>query len=162
MILSGKDILSRVKKDNLIESFSEDGLGGAGYDMRIGNIYTLEKGGSLEVDGVKTPDVDEVDSLTYVLKPHQYILIESLEKVNMSNDLMARILPRSSIFRCGCSLITAVVDPGFHGTLTMGLKNVSDFDFEIEKNARIAQIVFEEVSEKTKSYDGKYQGGKVV
>jgi len=76
--------------------------------------------------------------------------------------LMARVLPRSSLFRCGASLRNAVVDPGYNGTLTFGLKNESEFNFVVEKGARICQIVFEAVHGETKPYQGKYQGGKVV
>jgi len=80
----------------------------------------------------------------------------------MPKNLMARILPRSTLFRAGCSLISAVVDPGYRGTLTMGLKNLSDTAFYLERGARIGQIVFEEVAGETVSYNGRYQGGRVV
>jgi deoxycytidine triphosphate deaminase len=85
-----------------------------------------------------------------------------MEKVNMPKDLLALILPRSSLFRCGVSLHTAVVDPGFIGTLTFGMKNLSEHPFEIEIGSKIGQIVFEEVKGNDKLYNGKYQGGKVT
>jgi len=80
----------------------------------------------------------------------------------MPGNLVARILPRSTVFRNGCALITALVDPSFKGTLTMGLKNLSGFEFRFQPGARVAQLVFEEVSGETKPYEGHYQGGKVV
>ena len=162
MILSGERILDLVKNSNLLEKFSQGSLEGAGYDLRIGRVYRLKGGGALLVEGKNNPEVEEIEGEEFTLKAGDYILIESLEKVNMPNNLVARILPRSTIFRNGCALITALVDPGFRGTLTMGLKNLSGHEFRFQRNARVAQIVFEEVSGETKEYDGHYQGGKVV
>jgi len=162
MILGMGEILKRVEKEKLLEQFNSECLEGSGYDLRLGRAYCLKSGGFLGVKERKTPQVEELDFTKLTVKPGEYILVETLEKVNMPKDLMARILPRSSVFRCGCSLMNAVVDPGFSGTLTLGLKNESQHDFDLEKNAKIAQIVFEEVKGETKQYSGKYQGGRVV
>ncbi len=162
MILGKERIQELVEQSALLESFSPDSLGGAGYDLRIGRVYRLRGGGALLVEGKNNPEVEELQGDEFTLKAGEYILIESLEKVNMPPNLVARILPRSTIFRNGCSLITALVDPGFRGTLTMGLKNLSGHEFKFQRNARVAQIVFEEVSGGTEEYGGHYQGGKVV
>ncbi len=162
MILFHERILELVKRENLIENFSENCLGGAGYDLRVGRIYQIKNPGFIGRKEQKKPLVKEVTLEEHYLHPSEYVLIESLEKVNMPGDLMARILPRSSLFRMGCSLITAIVDPGFQGTLTMGLKNLSDQVFTFQKEAKIAQIVFEEVSGEAKLYQGRYQGGKII
>jgi deoxycytidine triphosphate deaminase len=58
--------------------------------------------------------------------------------------------------------MTALVDPGYQGVLIVGLKNLSRFEFVVERGARVAQIVFESVEGKTSAYGGRYQGGKVV
>jgi len=162
MILGKERIQELVEKSALLESFSQDSLEGAGYDLRIGRVYGLKGGGALLVDGKNNPDVEEIEGDEFSLKAGEFVLVESQEKVNMPNNLSARILPRSTIFRNGCALITALVDPGFKGTLTMGLKNLSSHEFRFQRNARVAQIVFEEVNGETEEYDGHYQGGKVV
>lgn len=162
MILAQSEIIELVKKSRLIDGFSNNCLEGAGYDLRVGKIYKIKSDSYLGENERKTPEIEEINSESYRLKPSEYVLIETVEKVNMPTNLIARILPRSTIFRSGCFLITAVVDPGFEGTLTMGLKNVSGFNFTIEKKSRVAQIIFEKVEGKTKPYSGKYQGGKVV
>lgn len=162
MILGREKINELVKEKKLLDCFDTGCLGGAGYDLRINRIYRLKSGGFIGVKDRKTPDVEELAFEKYTLKPDEYVLIETVEKVNMPSDVAARILPRSSLFRCGCSLITALVDPGYRGVLIMGLKNLSEFDFVVERGARVAQIVFEDVCGGTKAYDGRYQGGKVV
>ena len=162
MVIGREKILELVKRKKLIEDFSEDCLGGAGYDLRVGGIYRLKGGGFLGTFKRETPDVEEIRFDEYSLKPDEYVLVETLERVNMPENLIARVLPRSSLFRCGCSLVTALVDPGYAGVLIFGLRNLSEFEFRIEKGARVAQIVFEQVEGKTRSYEGRYQGGRVV
>lgn len=162
MILGDGRILKLVEEKKLLENFNIDCLGGAGYDLRLNKAYRLFSDSHIGVKERNTPKVEEIKANPLKLKPNEYLLVETLERVNMPANLMARILPRSSLFRCGCMLATAVVDPGYRGALTMGLKNLSDREFTIEKNARIAQIVFEEVEGSSRKYAGRYQGGKVV
>lgn len=162
MILGKEKIRKLILEKRLLEEFSTSCLEGAGYDLRINRIYKLNSGGFIGASDRKTPEVEEVAFEKYTLKPNEYVLIETAEKVNMPSDVAARILPRSSLFRCGCCLITALVDPGYRGVLIVGLKNLSGFDFVVERGARVAQIVFEGVDGKTSAYGGRYQGGKVV
>ncbi len=180
MLLSNEKILELVKKKSLIENFDINCVESAGYDLRVGRIYKITSDSHLGVRDRKNPKIMEIKFNSkfsefrsfdfpkenrikkYKLKPDQYILIETIERVNIPENILARILPRSTLFRCGCSLITAVVDPGYRGTLTLGLKNLSEFNFEFEKGSRVAQIVFETVDGKTKGYKGRYQGGRVA
>jgi dUTP pyrophosphatase len=161
-----EEILKLMKKEPpLIENVEEKNVQPSGVDLRVKCIYRLKSGGYLGIEGRKTPEVeiayDKVGE-KYTLKPNEFVLVETMEKVNMPKDLVAIVLPRSSLFRCGVSLHTAVVDPGFRGTLTFGMKNLGEFPFEIEVGSKIGQIVFEEVKGNVKLYDGKYQGGKVT
>ncbi len=161
MILGHENLLERIE-NGMLEGHDLSLLGGAGYDLRLGAIYLMESAGKLGANDRVLPKIKPVDAESYTLSPGEYILVETLERVNMPKDLAARVLNRSSLFRCGCDLSNALVDPGYTGTLTFGLKNRSDQPFEVEKGAAIAQIVFEQVSGPTRGYDGRYQGGKVV
>ncbi len=161
-MLGREEIHKLVKKKKLLERFDEECLESSGYDLRIGGIYKLKGSGYIGVTYRDLPNAEEISFDEYPLNPGSYILIESVEKVNMPLNLAARILPRSTVFRCGAQLITALVDPGYEGTLTMGLLNVGREIFRVQKNARIAQIVFEKVEGETRGYKGRYQGGKVV
>lgn len=164
-VLGYEEIKELIKTRKLLENVDEKNIQPAGVDVRVKCIYRLKNGGFLGVKDRRTPDVEVVAKYKgekFTLKPNEFVLVETMEKVNMPNDLLAIILPRSSLFRCGVSLHTAVVDPGFIGTLTFGMKNLSEHPFEIEIGARIGQIVFEKVKGNTKLYEGKYQGGKVT
>jgi dCTP deaminase len=161
-MLLGRERIEGLIRDGLIEDFQIECLGGAGYDLRLGVLYRIMSESHLGPNTRKTPQVSKIESQIYTLKPGEYVLVETIERVRMPCNLAARVLNRSTIFRCGCTLVNALVDPGYNGTLTFGLKNLSDRDFTIEVGSRIAQIVFEEVDGATKGYDGRYQGGKVV
>lgn len=166
VVIGYKEILKLIKqKPSLIENVEEENIQPSGVDIRVKCVYRLKNGGSMGVNGRKTPEIEVVKNeigKKVILEPNEFVLVETMEKVNMPKNLMAIILPRSSLFRCGVSLHTAVVDPGFIGTLTFGMKNLSKFPFEIEIGSKMGQMVFEEVKGNVKLYNGKYQGGKVT
>lgn len=162
MILGRDEILKLVKEKRLIEGFDETCLEGTGYDLRVAKFYNASGDSFLGKDKRVMPNAEEIPSDILRMAPGDYVLMETVEKVNMPENLVARVLNRSSLFRCGATTFNALVDPGYTGTLTFGLKNVSNNNFSIQHGARVAQIVFEEVNGGTKLYNGKYQGGKVV
>ncbi len=162
MILGREEILKRVNEGSLIDNFEKDCLEGAGYDLRVAKFYNSGGDSYLGKDKRVMPSVVEIPGDILRMAPGDYVLMETVEKVNMPEDLIARVLNRSSLFRCGASTFNALVDPGYKGTLTFGLKNISNNGFSIQRGARVAQIVFEEVKGKAELYNGKYQGGKVV
>jgi dCTP deaminase/dUTP pyrophosphatase len=162
MILGKEEILRLIRENKLLENCVEDFVEGAGYDLRVGRFYDASGSTYIARDERRLPEVKEIPEEILLLKPGQYVLMETMERVNMPEDLIARVLNRSSLFRCGASTFNALVDPGYRGTLTFGLKNISDHEFSIQKGARVAQIVFEEVKGAAESYSGRYQGGKVV
>jgi len=166
VVIGYEEILRLIKqKQPLVENVDEKNIQPSGVDLRVKCVYRLKNGGYLGIENRKNPDVEVVtkgNDEKIVLKPNEFVLVETMERVNMPNNLSAIVLPRSSLFRCGVSLHTAVVDPGYIGTLTFGMKNLSNFPFEIEIGSKIGQIVFEEVRGNVKLYNGKYQGGKVT
>jgi len=164
-VIGYERIKNLIKSKKLLENLEEKNIQPSGVDIRAKCIYRLKNGGFIGIKERKTPNVENVCNeigKKFTLKPNEFVLVETMEKVNMPKDLMATILPRSSLFRCGVTIYTAVVDPGFQGTLTFGMKNLSEFPFEIEIGSRIGQIVFREVKDNIKLYNGKYQGGKVT
>jgi len=158
--LSKEEILKRIEKEKLLENLREENIQGAGVDLEIDELYRIASSSFLGKKERRLPKLEKVDS--FVLAPREYYLCVTREKVNMPLDLVAFIFPRSTLFRCGVSLMTAVVDPGYTGKLTMGMKNETCYEFKLERHARIAQIVFCLVKGRTIGYRGKYQGGKVV
>lgn len=160
MYLSKEEILKRIEKEKLLENLREENIQGAGVDLEIDELYRIASPSFLGKKERRLPKLEKVDS--FVLAPREYYLCVTREKVNMPLDLVAFIFPRSTLFRCGVSLRTAIVDPGYKGRLTIGIKNETEYEFRLERHARIAQIVFCLVKGETGEYKGIYQGGKIV
>ena len=100
-----------------------------------------------------TYDHGFIERHPYLFLSRGTYLIDFNEKVNLPNDMYAVGMSRSSLLRCGCSIASAVWDPGYHGygqaKLDVGNPIV------IIKNARIFQLQFFRC-ENTESYDGIY------
>jgi deoxycytidine triphosphate deaminase len=161
MYLGRAELIRRIEEEKLLENLNPSNVQGAGVDLEIERLYEIASGASLGRNDRALPELRELGGDPFILKPGRYYLCTTREKVNMPRDLVAFILPRSTLFRCGVSLRTAVVDPGYEGVLTIGIKNETEHEFTLEKGSRICQIVFSRVYGEAAGYEGKYQGGKV-
>lgn len=161
MYIGSEEILRRIKEEKLLENCDLENVQGAGVDLEIEKLFEIASDASLGREKRELPELREVKNKLFRIAPRKYYLCTTKEKVNMPSDLIAFILPRSTLFRSGVSLRTAVVDPGYVGVLTLGIKNETEREFILEKNSRIAQIVFSKVYGKADNYSGKYQGGRI-
>lgn len=149
---------------------------GVGIDLRLGSVHKIVKGGAfIQGDsvqglgnrkGVKTKLVAEFkkgyeEQEWISIKPGDYYLIQTIEAVNTPADLMPVVYPRSSLFRAGLLLLNSKTDPGYKGSLTMGLTNLSPFPVKLQMGVRICNMVFFRIEGKTVSYRGQHQGGRV-
>ena len=190
MYIGSEEILRRIREEKLLENCDLKNVQGAGVDLEIEKLFEIASNASLGREKRELPELREIipkvvrktrglpkedwqtrqlpygnlaiaRGRVFRLAPKKYYLCTTKERVNMPSDLIAFILPRSTLFRSGVSLRTAVVDPGYVGALTLGIKNESEHEFTLEKNSRIAQIVFSKVYGKAENYSGKYQGGRI-
>ncbi len=162
MFIARDEILKRIKEEKLLENVDEEAVQPSGVDLSIDSLYTIKSSSALYRSKKEMPEVEEVVSDIYIIRPRKYYLFRTKEWVNMPKDLVAFIFPRSTLFRCGISLRTAVVDPGYKGYLTIGIKNENNYEFKLERYAKVAQIVFARVQGNASEYMGDYQFGKVV
>src|ERR1700752_1504607 len=100
MILGPKKLLELVKKINLVENLSERELTnpeGAGFDLRLGEIYKISGKAFLGITERHTADVklvkkfDENKVHKIIIKPGEFYLIKTIENVNMPENLTASI-----------------------------------------------------------------------
>ena len=171
MILGPKALLELVKKNKLVENLSERELTnpeGAGFDLRIGEVYKISGKAFLGVTERHTPEVtlvkkyDEKKVTKIVIKPDEFYLIKTIESVNMPEDLTANMKPRSTMFRSGIFIRTGNIPPGYCGGLIFALKNEGPVPVTIEMGARIIHVQFEEVMGGGNKYRGQWQGGRVT
>ena len=171
MILSTAELLKLVKQKNLVENLSQRELKnpeGAGFDLRLGEIYETKGSGYLGIEKRKTPvekliakyDVGKIKKVK--IKPGKLYLIKTVETINQPEDLQVIVQGRSTLARSGISLLYAYGSPGYRGPFTFGLVNVGGLPFELELGARFAHAGFFEVKGKTLvPYRGQWQGGRV-
>lgn len=179
MVLGIDEVLRRVKKEKLIENLGKRELKnpeGVGVDLRLGAMHRIISGGAfIEADGksglgkrkgVKTELVAKFrprarSQKEIIIKPGEYYLVSTVEIINTPKDLLPVVFPRTSLFRTGLLLLNSKTDPGYKGILTMGLKNLSDFDVKLQMGARICNVVFIKIEGQTVAYRGQHQGGRI-
>ena len=171
MVLGIDKIKKLVKEINLVEGLGKRDLEnpeGAGLDLRLGEIFKIEGETFLGIDTRKTvvdksvAKYDPKKVSTFTVKPDEFYLVQTVEKINTPDFLVPLVFPRTTLFRSGIWLLTSATSPGYEGKLTFGLKNMGDCNFKVELGARIAHIIFLEVGGKSSSYRGQWQGGRVT
>lgn len=171
MILGPKQLLQLVKEIKLVEGLSDRELTnpeGAGFDLRLGEVYKIKGDAFLGETHRKTAEIDLISEYKknkpskIKIKPGDFFLVKTIELVNMPDNLTASITPRSTTYRCGLYLRTGNVPPGYCGGLTFGLKNEGPINVEIEMGARFVHIQFSEVAGGGNMYRGQWQGGRVT
>ena len=93
------------------------------------------------------------------LRPDQFKLGHTIEKVTLPNDIAALVTGRSSIGRQGLLIHTVAgwIDPGFSGEITLELKNVGQETLTYDEGTRIGQMIFFRLDKSSEGYDGQYQ-----
>lgn len=171
MILGVKELLKLVREKNLVENLSERELKnpeGAGFDLRIGELYEISGKGFLEIEERETPEMKliarykEGKSVKIELRPRTYYAMKTVEGVNMPDNLLAIMTPRSTLFRSGIYIFGGQTPPGYQGGLTMGIYNFRDVPFELEMGSRVIHIMFFEVEGESSLYRGQWQGGRIT
>ena len=170
MILGPKELLRLVKKVKLVEGLSERELTnpeGAGFDLRLGEVYKISGSAFLGETHRKTPDIklvksyDPTKKTSIKIKPGDFFLVKTIEKINLPLNLSAVIIPRTTTFRSGLFIRTGPIQPGYSGELTFGLKNEGPITVEIEMGARFVHLIFSEIKGGGSAYRGQWQGGRV-
>lgn len=137
-ILSDRDIVDAIKRGVfLVNPFTIENLQPASVDLHLNN--DLKK-----ING----EIIDIEDESYFLKPHEFILASTLERVKIPIDLVGHVDGRSSIGRLGVMVhITAgYIDSGFEGNITLELFNASEQEFELRYGDSICQIIFEQLT----------------
>jgi dCTP deaminase len=115
--------------------------------------YDLMEPGSLpETLAKNSKKYTLTDDQPYHLRPKQFILARTLERIGLPTDkglpyLAARIEGKSSRARCGVLVhFTApTVHPGWKGPLTLEMINLGPTTFVLRPGMPIAQLIVEQV-----------------
>jgi len=163
-ILSKQDILRLLKEEPpLIEGFInlEEQVQPNGIDLTLREVALLQSSGKIGVADSQRLVSDLAplvfDGLGFIdLIPGAYVITYN-EIVHLPRDVMALGAPRSSLLRCGVTVHTAVWDAGYSGRSQSLMIVHNPQGFRLQRNARIMQLVFLQLTKETEGYHGAYQ-----
>ena len=167
-VLAARDI-RRLMKHNppLVEGYIslDEQVQGNGFELTLRDVSTLQTAGKIAMSNSRRViselaplAFDSSDSLE--LAPGSYMITYN-EIVHLPKNIMALGRPRSSLLRCGVNVGTAVWDAGYEGRSQSLLVVYNPRGFVLQKNARVAQLVFFELTGETEGYHGIYQGENI-
>ena len=137
-MLSDKNILELQGEMELIYPFHYDQLQPCSYDVRLSDDLKTIRGKQISL---KHND--------YVLKPNEFILGSTIEKLKLPSTVSAFLDGKSGLGRkgIGTHITAGFIDAGFEGNVTLEIKNNSDKQFRLSKNMLIGQIIFFELKD---------------
>lgn len=156
-LLESADIFNRRinVKDLGIDPWSQDHLQPASYEMTLGSKFRIFRPDVTEIDPMflqeytQLIDIDDneqewYDQGYYLLMPHEFILGSSVETFTFPHDLAGELTGKSSIGRLGLQVhaTAGFFDPGFSGTATLEISNISRVPIRLQPGLAIAQMRF--------------------
>ncbi len=168
VVLSKQDIHRLLRqKPPLAEGFInlEQQVQPNGIDLSLREIALPQLSGKLAVNDSQrlVPDLAPLvfDGLDFIdLMPGAYVITYN-EVVHLPKNIMALAAPRSSLLRCGVTVSTAVWDAGYSGRSQSLMVVYNPQGFRLQRNARIVQLVFFQLTQETEGYHGVYQGENI-
>ena len=163
-VLSKEDIHKLLQQEPpLVESYVnlEEQVQPNGIDLTLREVALLQSSGKIAVENSQRliPELAPLvfDGLDFIqLVPAAYIITYN-EIVHLPKNIMALAFPRSSLLRCGVTVHTAVWDAGYHGRARSLMVVYNPQGIRLQRNARIVQLVFWQLTGETEGYRGAYQ-----
>ena len=163
-VLSKQDINRLLEQDPpLIEGYInlEEQVQPNGFDLTLRELAMLQSPGKITIENSQRLVSDLAplvfDGLGFIdLMAGAYIITYN-EIVHLPKNIIALATPRSSLLRCGVTVNTAVWDAGYSGRSQSLMIVYNPQGFRLQRNARIVQLVFLELTQETEGYHGVYQ-----
>lgn len=157
MILTKEDILFYIDEGIIeIKNFKKENLGPVSYDLTISDeVRFIRKSEIQEYTEVKMREpktFGEIQKLPTWFYGEDVIVFKTEEYIKVPNYITGIVHARSSLTKLPVLFnIAGLVDPGFEGTITGVMYNLSGVCLYLEK-MRICQIVFHEHDEVEEHY----------
>ncbi|MFC1984098.1 deoxyuridine 5'-triphosphate nucleotidohydrolase [Chloroflexota bacterium] len=167
-VLSREDIQRLLQQEPpLIEDYInlDEQVQPNGVDLTLREVSMLQSAGRITTLNSQrlVSDVTPLvfDGLDFIdLIPGTYIITYN-EIVHLPQNVMALATPRSSLLRCGVTINTAVWDAGYSGRSQSLMVVYNPQGFRVQRNARVVQLVFLQLTQETEGYQGVYQGENI-
>jgi dUTP pyrophosphatase len=167
-VLSGNDIRRLMKQEPpLVEGWInlDEQVQTNGFDLTLRDVALMKSAGKIMAANSQRVLAD-LSPLTFDgddcldLAAGVYMITYN-EIVHLPKNIMAVGRPRSSLLRCGVNVGTAVWDAGYEGRSQSLLVVHNPRGFRVQKNARLTQLVFFELTGESEGYNGVYQGENI-
>jgi dCTP deaminase len=168
MVLSDRTIKAEIAAGRLVfEPYDESLVQPSSVDVRVDRTFRVFHNSRHPYIDVRKPMdgltelVTVSDGEPFVLHPGEFVLGQTLERVRIPDDLVARLEGKSSLGRLGLVIHSTAgfVDPGFEGNLTLELSNLANLPITIYEGMPIGQISFMRMDEAVERPYGKAEAG---
>jgi dCTP deaminase len=150
-VLSDGTITRLVSEGRIkIDPWDEGMVQPASVDLRLGNSFRVFHNYKITAIDLREPptglterfDVDEDEP--FVIHPGEFCLGSTLEHVELPNDIVGRLEGKSSLGRLGLIVhaTAGFCDPGWRGTLTLEINNLTRVPIRLYAGLPIAQLSF--------------------
>ena len=175
MVLSDRTIREELASGRLVIRPLEDGcIQPASVDLHLDRRILTFRTSALPYIDVREPldglteSVEVGEEQPFFVRPGEFLLISTLEHLELPDDIAGRLEGKSSLARIGLLVHSTAgyVDPGWKGKLTMQITNVGRLPVTLYAGMRIAQISFLRLTTPAERPYGsaglgsKYQGQK--
>lgn len=151
MVLSDRTIREEIESGRIvIDPHRDDLVQPSSVDLRVDSKYRVFNNSRYPFIDVKQPMEELTELVTteedepFILHPGEFVLGQTLERVTLPDDLVARLEGKSSLGRLGLLIHSTAgfVDAGFSGNLTLELSNVANLPITIYHGMPIGQLSF--------------------
>jgi dCTP deaminase len=133
-----------------IDPWDETMVQPASVDLRLGRSFRVfhnHRVGAIDLAAPAsniTEHLEIEEDESFVIHPGEFVLGRTAEYVELPDDLVARIEGKSSLGRLGLIVhaTAGFVDPGFQGTLTLEITNLTRVPIILWPGKPIAQLSF--------------------
>lgn len=156
--LSDFEIRELCQSSQLItKNFSDENIKQACYELRASALYY-----EIKANGVSEAiDLKEHDYI--LIKPHQSVVIITLEHLILPRNMLGRVLSKGKLFSVGLLPVNTYADPGFDGELGIVMFNFSQNYLKIYPEEAIAKIEFCRLNQNVeRPYHGQHGHGTGV
>jgi dCTP deaminase len=173
VVLSDRTIRAEIEAGRiLIDPFDPRLVQPSSVDVRVDRRFRVFHNARYPYIDVRQPmpgltELVEVEGdEPFILHPGEFVLGQTLERVTLPLDLVARLEGKSSLGRLGLLIHSTAgfVDSGFSGNLTLELSNVANLPITIYHAMPIGQLSFMRMDTEVEAPYGtdgagsKYQG----
>jgi dCTP deaminase len=173
VVLSDRDIRAEIAAGRIvIDPFVPEAVQPSSVDLHLDRRFRVFRNSRYPFIDVRVdqPDMTELVEIAgddpFILHPGEFVLGSTLERVQLPNDLVARLEGKSSLGRLGLLIHSTAgyVDPGWEGNLTLELSNVANLPITLYDGMKIGQISFQRLSSPAEvgysdaSIGSKYRG----